>query len=280
MSVFEDYNTTCASYDNQRQPLGADIVVEMLRLNIKKQLKDVHILDAGCGTGNYSKALIEYGVGKVTLMDASSGMLEQTKKKLVNAIENNIVTDVVQNKLPKIPFGNGTFDAVLFSLVLHHLNPRSDGLNDEERPFKELEQTIAEARRVLRNDGVLIIIAQSEDDIRNNWYCQINNDITKKFVTKFASCKQYQDIFDRTGFQCIQKLRLLGTILDDHLNLDGPFQKAWRECDSYWACATDEELNDVMQTLKSLKNKGELDDWVIEHDKVNSHGILTMFLCK
>jgi ubiquinone/menaquinone biosynthesis C-methylase UbiE len=50
-------------------------------------------------------------------MDASSGMLEQTKKKLVNAIENNIVTDVVQNKLPKIPFGNGTFDAVLFSLV-------------------------------------------------------------------------------------------------------------------------------------------------------------------
>jgi hypothetical protein len=39
MSVFEDYNTTCASYDNQRQPLGADIVVEMLRLNIKKQLK-------------------------------------------------------------------------------------------------------------------------------------------------------------------------------------------------------------------------------------------------
>jgi hypothetical protein len=39
MSVFEDYNTTCASYDNQRQPLGADLVVEMLRLNIGKQLK-------------------------------------------------------------------------------------------------------------------------------------------------------------------------------------------------------------------------------------------------
>ena len=39
MSAFEDYNTTCVSYDNLRQPLGADVVVGMLRLYSKKELK-------------------------------------------------------------------------------------------------------------------------------------------------------------------------------------------------------------------------------------------------
>ena len=162
---------------------------------------------------------------------------------------------------------------------MHHLNPRSEGLKDEEASFKEMEQAIAEARRVLRTNGVLIILAQSEDDIRNNWYCQVNDEITKKFVRKFATCKQYQDIFDRTGFRCIQKLRLLGTILDDYLNVEGPFQKAWRDCDSYWACATDDELNDVMKTLRSLKDEGKLPEWINTHDQVNTNGIITMFIC-
>jgi ubiquinone/menaquinone biosynthesis C-methylase UbiE len=50
-------------------------------------------------------------------MDASGGMLEQAKKKLVNAIDDKIVNSIVQNKLPKIPFEDDSFDAVLFSLV-------------------------------------------------------------------------------------------------------------------------------------------------------------------
>ena len=50
-------------------------------------------------------------------MDASSGMLEQAKAKLADAISNNTVDGVIENKLPNIPFANGSFDAVLFSLV-------------------------------------------------------------------------------------------------------------------------------------------------------------------
>ena len=80
-------------------------------------LQDIHILDAGCGTGNYTKALIKNGVGKVTLMDASSGMLQQAKIKLADAIAEKTVAGFVQNKLPTIPFEDESFDAVLFSLV-------------------------------------------------------------------------------------------------------------------------------------------------------------------
>ena len=40
------------------------------------------MLDAGCGTGRYSKDLIDLGVGKITLLDQSLTMLEIAKEKL------------------------------------------------------------------------------------------------------------------------------------------------------------------------------------------------------
>ncbi|XP_045206604.2 uncharacterized protein LOC123558820 [Mercenaria mercenaria] len=278
MSIFEDYNSTCDSYDDNRQPIGADVVAGMIQIHGKKQLKDVHLLDAGCGTGNYAKALIGYGVGKVTLMDASSGMLRQARAKLVDAIAENTVVSIIKNKLPEMPFGDGTFDVVLFSLVLHHLNP--DSGKDDTVHFQELEQTIAQARRVLRQNGVIVIITQSEDDLYNTWFYHINKEITKKYARKFASVRQYLEIFERVGVNCIQRMRLLGTLLSGHFHLNGPLEKSWRDCDSYWACATETELDDVKQAMCLFKEKGELNEWVIKHDRVNVDGIATMFVCK
>jgi hypothetical protein len=39
MSTFEDYNTTCNGYDDNRQPLGADIVAGMMHVYNNKPLK-------------------------------------------------------------------------------------------------------------------------------------------------------------------------------------------------------------------------------------------------
>ena len=75
------------------------------------------MLDAGCGTGNYAKALIEFGIGKITLMDASKDMLAVAKEKLKTEIEKGIVDKVVEAKMPPLPFEDGSFDVVLFSLV-------------------------------------------------------------------------------------------------------------------------------------------------------------------
>ena len=74
-------------------------------------------MDAGCGTGNYAKALIEFGVGKITLLDASKDMLAVAKEKLKAEIDSGIVDKVVEAKMPPLPFEDGSFDVVLFSLV-------------------------------------------------------------------------------------------------------------------------------------------------------------------
>ena len=80
-------------------------------------VQELHLLDAGCGTGNYSKALIELGVGKVTLMDANEGMLGVAKEKLRNEMEKGVVEHVVEAKVPPLPFKDGSFDVVFFSVV-------------------------------------------------------------------------------------------------------------------------------------------------------------------
>ena len=80
-------------------------------------LQELHLLDAGCGTGNFTKALIDYGVGKVTLLDASAGMLNKAKDKLKDAMDKKIIDRVVEAKMPPLPFEDGSFDAILFSLV-------------------------------------------------------------------------------------------------------------------------------------------------------------------
>ena len=79
--------------------------------------QELHVLDAGCGTGNYAKELIELGVGKITLLDACSKMLSVAKDKLKDAIDTKIIDEVVEATLPAIPFEDGSFDVVLYSLV-------------------------------------------------------------------------------------------------------------------------------------------------------------------
>ena len=75
------------------------------------------MLDAGCGTGHYAQSLIDIGIGKMTLLDASSEMLTVAKEKLNDAIVNNVVDAVVRAKLPVLPFAEKSFDVVLYSHV-------------------------------------------------------------------------------------------------------------------------------------------------------------------
>ena len=79
--------------------------------------QDIHVLDAGCGTGLYAKVLVKMGLGKLTLMDASPKMLSIAQVQLNDAIQQKIVDAVVEAKLPDLPFEDGKFDAVMFNLV-------------------------------------------------------------------------------------------------------------------------------------------------------------------
>ena len=74
-------------------------------------------MDAGCGTGNYSKVMLDAGVGKINMFDGSEGMLKQARAKIQEYLETPRVVGIQQNFLPSLPFDDEHFNAVMFMQV-------------------------------------------------------------------------------------------------------------------------------------------------------------------
>lgn len=94
------------------------------------------ILDAGCGAGALSAALVQRGAA-VTGVDASAGMLTLARRRLGADAELRLA-----DLSGPLPFDDGAFDDVVASLVLHYL--------------EDWGPALAEIRRVLRPGGRLI----------------------------------------------------------------------------------------------------------------------------
>jgi len=95
--------------------------------------------DLGCGTGELLP-LIYTTASKVIGVDSSPQMLDQARKRLSAGPHQ---PDLRLGELEHLPLGNGEVDCAIISMVLHHLHKPGNA--------------IAEAHRVLRSGGTLII---------------------------------------------------------------------------------------------------------------------------
>ena len=55
---YESYDQVSNRYDKTRAVIGWEIIHGCIK-SIQKPIQDLHLIDAGCGTGNYSVALAE-----------------------------------------------------------------------------------------------------------------------------------------------------------------------------------------------------------------------------
>lgn len=127
------YDLWSDTYDSTPNP-----VVAMDTRHTIKLLAPVSgelILDAGCGTGRNLKPLLLAGSSAIGI-DFSHRMLQVARRRLVNAPV--ALADLEQS----LPFGSGTFDAVLCALIGEHLS--------------ELPAVFDEFYRVLRPRGRLV----------------------------------------------------------------------------------------------------------------------------
>jgi SAM-dependent methyltransferase len=95
------------------------------------------VLDYGCGHGMASVVLARRGA-RVTAFDLSRGYVEEARRR---AAANGVAVAFVQADAERLPFANGSFDAVWGNAVLHHLDLRKAG---------------RELRRVLAPGGVAV----------------------------------------------------------------------------------------------------------------------------
>ena len=103
------------------------------------------VLDIGCGTGTLAIAAgRQVGpTGRVYGIDASPEMIARAERKAKRAGAKIRLQNAIAESLP---FPDAQFDAVLSTVMLHHL----------PRPARA--RLVAEARRVLRPGGRLLVI--------------------------------------------------------------------------------------------------------------------------
>src|SRR5205807_8409831 len=79
-----------------------------------------HVLDVGCGAGNYTLKLLEHLPNlDVTLIDLSQPMLQRATERVRQATTGRIAT--LQADIREVALADGDFDLVLAAAVLHHL---------------------------------------------------------------------------------------------------------------------------------------------------------------
>lgn len=106
-------------------------------LSLLPRVEGLHVLDAGCGSGWYTKHLLDQGA-KVTAVDVTPRFVELTRQR-VGAGARVLQADLAE---PLEFAADREFDLVVCALVLHYLRDWTGALR--------------EFRRVLRPSGLLV----------------------------------------------------------------------------------------------------------------------------
>ena len=101
------------------------------------------VLDAGCGTGYGTQMLVEARSQSVHGIDISAAAVSASTQLTAGAAE------IVQGDVHQLPFDDASFDLVVCFEVIEHVDER--------------DHVIAELRRVLTDDGLLVISTPNRD---------------------------------------------------------------------------------------------------------------------
>ena len=124
---------------------GRSPAIRRMTLEMADAKPGESVLDVGCGTGSLALAAKAAAgpEGSVRGIDASPEMIEQARRKAAKA---GAEADFRVALIEELPFGEGEFDLVLSSFMLHHL---PDGVK---------RKGLAEVRRVLKPGGRFLAV--------------------------------------------------------------------------------------------------------------------------
>ena len=260
MSSFADYESASRHYDKTRIPIGTEIILGCLTRQAEA-LGILAVLDAGCGTGAYSAAIVDR-VGRVAALDLSVGMLAQAEAKLRAPIREGRCS-LHQGPITALPFDDGSFEAVLVNQVVQHLG-------DETRDgFPALERVFEEVARVLKPGGSFLFNHCSQTQLsRSYWYYALLPEASALTKARFAPIETVLEMLGAAGFDVMGRFAPLDATAQGVAYFDprGPLDPAWRAGDSIWAAASEMELDRALTKLRRLDEDGGLDSYMRDHD--------------
>ena len=146
--IAQMFDTISGNYDqlNRVISFGIDVKWRKKVLQIVAKSNPKTILDIATGTGDLAILLTKTKARKIIGLDISAGMLEVGKKKISNQNLSNTIEMVLADS-ENMPFEDHFFDAITVAFGI--------------RNFENLEKGLSEILRVLKPNGVFVILETS-----------------------------------------------------------------------------------------------------------------------
>lgn len=146
--VAQMFDTISNEYDglNRVISFGIDIKWRNNVVKIVKKSNPLNILDIATGTGDLAISLSKTNATKIVGLDISEGMLSVGRNKIAKQNLSNKI-EMVFGDSENIPFNDNYFDAITVAFGV--------------RNFENLEKGLKEIYRVLKPEGVFVVLETS-----------------------------------------------------------------------------------------------------------------------
>jgi SAM-dependent methyltransferase len=170
------------------------------------------VLELGCGTGNDAARLARGGYS-VTAIDVSAEAIAQARARFGSSVRF-----LVADMTGRLPFPDGSFDAVMSNVALHMF------------PDLVTRSVFAEVRRVVRPDGLFLFHVNALEDraLRARWR-PVARELEKDYVLEQSGQTMhfFSEAYLRELLRDWRELRL-DLIEIPHRETGEPFKRVWR----------------------------------------------------
>ncbi len=149
--IAQMFDTISGNYDqlNRIISFGIDVKWRKKVLQIVTKSNPDKILDIATGTGDLAILMTQTKANKIIGLDISAGMLEVGQQKILDKNLSNTIEMVLADS-ENMPYEDNFFDAITVAFGI--------------RNFENLEKGLTEILRVLRPNGVFVILETSVPD--------------------------------------------------------------------------------------------------------------------
>ena len=146
--VAQMFDNISGNYDNLNRVIsfGIDLKWRKKVLKMVASKNPKNILDIATGTGDLAILMTKTNAEKIIGLDISAGMLDVGRQKIASQNLSNRI-EMVLGDSEKMPYNDNTFDAITVAFGV--------------RNFENLEIGLAEILRVLKPNGLFVILETS-----------------------------------------------------------------------------------------------------------------------
>ena len=292
---YESYDEKASTYTALRRPLAAKRIAQFISGGgdgidgaPTHDLSNIHLLDSGCGTGNYTVEFTKkggenvYNLKKVHCSDFNMSMVKEAwnnVKQLITGdglktstedgellpnlktVSGADISFSVDNVCDMPGLKTGVYDAVINNQVVHHLRPDND--------FSDLKAACKEWYRVLKSGGRISINFSPPVCVEiGMWWAECIPDAFSAWEKRAPTVETMRTALEEAGFDpnSVRFEHIYDEILYDadlYFDLDGFVEKSeyFAKNDSTFALCKEGELAAAVEKIKKLKADGELEAW-------------------